>query len=178
MSYDDALWYGSVMVALAAVNGIVINHYFMAGFHNGMKLRVAVCNLIYKKSLRLSQTALGDTAPGKVVNLLSNDVNRFDVVSIVINSMWAAPLMTFIAGILLWQEVQWAGMFGLAIVFIVVPLQSKFEQISFFFCFCEPKRTSHFQAILENCRRNSVSKRLSERTNEFASWTKSYLAFK
>lgn len=127
MSYDDALSYASVMVALAAVNGIVINHFFMAGFHNGMKVRVAVCNLIYKKSLRLSQTALGDTAPGKVVNLLSNDVNRFDIVSIVINAMWAAPLMTFIAGILLWQEVQWAGMFGLAIVFIVVPLQSKFD---------------------------------------------------
>lgn len=125
MSYDDALWYGSVMVGLAAINGVVINHFFMAGFHNGMKVRVAVCNLIYKKSLRLSQTALGDTAPGKVVNLLSNDVNRFDIVSIVINAMWAAPLMTLIAGYLLWQEVQWAGMFGLAIVFIVVPLQSE-----------------------------------------------------
>lgn len=49
MTYDDALWYAGVMVALAAVNGIVINHYFMGGFHNGMKVRVAVCNLIYKK---------------------------------------------------------------------------------------------------------------------------------
>lgn len=129
MSYEDALWYGSMMVALAAINGIVINQFFMAGFHNGMKVRVAVCNLIYKKALRLSQTALGDTAPGKIVNLLSNDVNRFEIVSIVCNAMWSAPLMTIIAGVLLWQEVQWAGMFGLIVVFIVVPLQSKCELI-------------------------------------------------
>lgn len=80
------------------------------------------------QALRLSHTALGDTAPGKIVNLLSNDVNRFDIVSIVINSMWAAPLMTVIAGVLLWHEIQWAGMVGMAIVFIVVPLQSEFGQ--------------------------------------------------
>lgn len=49
MTYDDALWYAGAMVTLAALNGIVINHYFMGGFHNGMKVRVAVCNLIYKK---------------------------------------------------------------------------------------------------------------------------------
>lgn len=53
-------------------------------------------------------------------------MNRFDIVSIVINAMWAAPLMTIIAGILLWREIRWAGMVGMVIVFIVVPLQSKF----------------------------------------------------
>lgn len=49
MSYDDAMQFAGAMVFLSAVNGVVINHYFMGGFHNGMKVRVAVCNLIYKK---------------------------------------------------------------------------------------------------------------------------------
>lgn len=154
MSYDDAIWYGSMMVALAAINGIVINQFFMAAFHNGMKVRVAVCNLIYKKALRLSQTALGDTAPGKIVNLLSNDVNRFEIVSIVCNAMWAAPLMTFIAGVILWQEVQWAGMFGLVVVFIVVPLQSEFDFLADFNAMAEFTLTRdicrlHWQTVVE-----------------------------
>lgn len=76
------------------------------------------------QALRLSQTALGETAPGKVVNLLSNDVNRFDWVTMFLNSMWTAPLLTLIVGILLWIEIGVAGMIGIVIVFIVVPIQS------------------------------------------------------
>lgn len=125
MTHDEALTYGILIVLLTVIGGVGSDHFFMICYHNGMKVRVAVCNLIYKKSLRLSQTALLDTAPGKMVNLLSNDVNRFDIVSVVINAMWSAPLVTFVAGILLWREVQWAGIFGMVIVFIVVPLQSK-----------------------------------------------------
>lgn len=126
MTHDEALFYGISIAVLTVVGGVGSDHFFMIGYHNGMKVRVAICNLIYKKSLRLSQTALLDTAPGKMVNLLSNDVSRFDIVSVVINSIWSAPLSTFVAGILLWREAKWAGILGMVIVFIVVPLQSKF----------------------------------------------------
>lgn len=81
----------------------------------------------FLQALRLSQTALGETAPGKVVNLLSNDVNRFDIVSMFLHAMWTAPLMAMLVGYLLWVEVRWAGMVGIAIVFIVVPIQSEFR---------------------------------------------------
>lgn len=75
--------------------------------------------------MRLSQTAMGETAPGKVVNLLSNDVNRFDWVSMFINSMWTAPLLALIVGVLLWIEIGIPGLIGILIVFIVVPIQSE-----------------------------------------------------
>lgn len=80
--------------------------------------------------MRLSQTALGETAPGKVVNLLSNDVNRFDWVTVFLNSMWTAPLLTLIVGALLWIEIGVAGMIGIIIVFIVVPIQSYTGKLS------------------------------------------------
>ena len=75
------------------------------------------------KALRLSTTALGETAPGKVVNLVANDVNRFDLVSIFINHMWSAPLSAIIIGYFLWVEAKYAGLLGIAAVFIVVPIQ-------------------------------------------------------
>lgn len=40
--------------------------------------------------------------------------------------MWTAPLLVVTVGYLLWVEIQWAGMFGLLIVFIIVPIQSEF----------------------------------------------------
>lgn len=75
--------------------------------------------------MRLSTTALGETAPGKVVNLVANDVNRFDLVSIFINHMWSAPISALIIGYFLWDEAGYAGLLGIAAVFIVVPIQCK-----------------------------------------------------
>lgn len=76
------------------------------------------------QSLQLSQRALSDTAPGKLVNLLSNDVNRFDIISVVMHPLWTSPIMTIIAGFILWNEIHFAGMIGMAIVFLIVPIQS------------------------------------------------------
>lgn len=49
MTHDEAMKYAFIMIALSAANGVIHNHYFMGQYHNGMKVRVAVCNLIYKK---------------------------------------------------------------------------------------------------------------------------------
>lgn len=74
----------------------------------------------------MSHTAMGDASPGKIVNLLSNDVNRFDSLTKFGSALWCSPLLVIVIGYLLWLEVQWAGLIGMAIVFIIVPIQSKY----------------------------------------------------
>jgi ATP-binding cassette, subfamily C (CFTR/MRP), member 4 len=126
MEYSDALWAAGSIVFLNGCSAIFINQFVLAGFQNGMKVRVAVCSLIYRKALKLSRTALGDTAPGKVVNLLSNDVSRFDMVSIFLHSMWSAPLLTIIVAYLLWREAGIPGLVGMIVIFVVTPLQCEY----------------------------------------------------
>lgn len=135
MSHEVALYYAGGIVLSNLTNALFVNQFYLNSFHYGMKVRVAVCSIIYRKALRLSQTALGETAFGKVVNLLSNDVNRFDLVTLFIHYMWVAPLMCVIIAYMLWLEVQWAGIIGLGIIFIVVPLQCKL--------FCSEKRSQN-----------------------------------
>ncbi|KFB40460.1 AGAP001775-PA-like protein [Anopheles sinensis] len=124
VSRESAFYYAGAIVLLNAMSVVTINQYVLGSFQNGMKVRIAVCSLIYRKALRLSRTALGDTAPGKVVNLLSNDVNRFDIVSVFLHSMWSAPLLAIIIGILLYIEIGVAGLIGMIVIFIVTPIQS------------------------------------------------------
>ncbi|XP_062560530.1 ATP-binding cassette sub-family C member 4-like [Armigeres subalbatus] len=121
---ESAMYYAAAIVILNALSVVTINQYILGSFQNGMKVRIAMCSVIYRKALRLSRTALGDTASGKVVNLLSNDVNRFDIVSVFLHSMWSAPLLSIVVGVLLYIEIGVAGLIGMIVIFIVTPIQA------------------------------------------------------
>lgn len=122
MTLSVGLWYAIAIVVLNGLMVICVNHYLFGCFHIGMKIRVALCSLIYRKALKISQTALRETG---VINLLSNDVNRFDSVGIFGHSMWDGPLLTTIITYFLWQKAKWAGVVGIAVMFIIVSIQCK-----------------------------------------------------
>lgn len=130
---DAAFFYAGGLVALSALSALTINQFILGSFVNGMKVRLATCSLIYRKSLKLSSTALGNTSVGKVVNLLSNDVSRFDIVSVFLHSMWLAPLLSIIVGILLYYEVGVPGILGMVVIAIVTPIQSYTGKLSSIF---------------------------------------------
>ncbi|CAG2112257.1 unnamed protein product, partial [Medioppia subpectinata] len=44
----------------------------------GMRARTACCTLMYKKSLKLNQLSMGKTTLGQIINLMTNDANRFE----------------------------------------------------------------------------------------------------
>lgn len=49
MSKDEALQYGTSIFVITVVAGIIMLHYFFLGFCYGMRVRVAMCSLIYRK---------------------------------------------------------------------------------------------------------------------------------
>ncbi|GBP23004.1 Probable multidrug resistance-associated protein lethal(2)03659 [Eumeta japonica] len=121
---DQAYWYAGGVVLCSALNVFMVHPYMMAILHMGMKFRVACCSLIYRKSLRLSKTALGETTVGQVVNLLSNDVNRFDVAIIFLHYLWIGPLATVVITYLMWLEISWAAVVGVGFMLMFIPLQA------------------------------------------------------
>ncbi|KAF9409362.1 hypothetical protein HW555_011256 [Spodoptera exigua] len=124
MKQEEAYMYAAAVVACSALNVFVVHPYMMAILHMGMKFRVACCSLIYRKSLRLSKTALGETTVGQVVNLLSNDVNRFDVAIIFLHYLWIGPLATVIITYFMWVEISWAAVVGVGFMLTFIPLQA------------------------------------------------------
>lgn len=49
MSHSEALLCAGGIVALNALSGLMINQFIFFGCYNGMKMRVAVCSVIYRK---------------------------------------------------------------------------------------------------------------------------------
>ncbi|XP_022215922.2 probable multidrug resistance-associated protein lethal(2)03659 [Drosophila obscura] len=116
--------YAAGLIA-ASVFTVFFGHPYMLGLlHLGMKMRIALSSLIYRKSLRLSRTALGDTTVGQVVNLLSNDVGRFDMVLINVHYLWVAPLELIVVTYLMYIEIGVSSLFGVAVMLLFLPFQS------------------------------------------------------
>lgn len=77
--------------------------------------------------MSLSRTALGESASGKVVNLLSNDVSRFDIFSYLVHYMWVGPASSVIIGYFLYSKAGYAGLVGMIPIFAVVPMQGTYS---------------------------------------------------
>lgn len=120
---NEAYMYAILLVSNMLVTLVMYHAIQIEILHCGMKMRIACCSLIFKKALRLSKTALGETTVGQVVNLLSNDVNRFDSVVIFLNYLWMGPFQTILVTYFLWQEIGVSSIIGVGILLIAIPIQ-------------------------------------------------------
>lgn len=124
ITIEDAYLYAGGVILCTVLSVVIVHPYMMGVLHIGMKIRVACCSLIYRKALRLSKTALGQTTVGQIVNLLSNDVNRYDISAIFVHYLWIGPLETIIVTYFLWHEIGVASLFGVAALLVFIPLQA------------------------------------------------------
>ncbi|XP_058800223.1 ATP-binding cassette sub-family C member 4-like [Phymastichus coffea] len=129
-SYEEAMYFATSIVLASLANVISLNQTIFGAFHVGGRIRVAACSVVYRKALRLSKTAMGETAPGKIVNLVASDVNRFDIISVFIHHMWSAPLSAMVILVLLYLKIGWSALVGMTIIFLVVPFQGYLGKLS------------------------------------------------
>ena len=77
------------------------------------------------QSLKLSLAALKELSLGQIVNLVSNDVSRFDSVIMTANYMWSTPIISCIVGYSLYNEVGFSGLPGFIVIIIITYCQGK-----------------------------------------------------
>ena len=76
--------------------------------------------------MRMSSGALAQTTAGQVVNLLSNDVNRFDYAFIFSHFIWLLPLQVVVVCYLIYIKIGYAAIVGVVgIVLQTIPVQCK-----------------------------------------------------
>ncbi|XP_065882473.1 ATP-binding cassette sub-family C member 4-like isoform X2 [Dysidea avara] len=89
----------------------------------GMKNRILLTAVIYDKMLRLSYSTIGQLSIGHIINLASNDVQRFDLGLEFFHMWWIFPLSVPLAVYLLWSEIGPSCLVGLFLIFLQPPLQ-------------------------------------------------------
>ncbi|XP_030554771.1 probable multidrug resistance-associated protein lethal(2)03659 [Drosophila novamexicana] len=126
----SAQLYGAGLVTCIVLSVLLFHPFMMHMMHLAMKMRVAVSSAIYRKALRLSRTALGGTTTGQVVNLVSNDLGRFDRALIHMHFLWLGPLELLIASYFLYQQIGVASFYGIAILLLYLPLQTYLSRLT------------------------------------------------
>ncbi|CAH1257762.1 ABCC4 [Branchiostoma lanceolatum] len=89
-----------------------------------LRIKVACSFLIYRKTLRLSNSALQKTTTGQIVNLLSNDIDKFDHNYHLAHFFWLAPMNVVVVTVLLWRDLGPSCLPGMCYVLLLLPVQS------------------------------------------------------
>uniref|UniRef100_A0A668S9Z1 Multidrug resistance-associated protein 4 n=1 Tax=Oreochromis aureus TaxID=47969 RepID=A0A668S9Z1_OREAU len=108
----------------------ILQHlYYYHVQRNGMRIRVAMCHMIYRKALGLSTESIGRTTTGQIVNLLSNDVNHLDEITLRLHYLWTGPLQAMVIIIFLWYEIGPSCLAGVATIAVMMPIQTWFGKL-------------------------------------------------
>ncbi|XP_057321987.1 ATP-binding cassette sub-family C member 4-like isoform X1 [Microplitis mediator] len=128
---NEALSYAGALITTTLGIIFIVHHMNGKSQQLGMKIRVSCCSLIYRKSLRLSKLSLDSTADGQIINLLSNDVNRFDLLPMFFNYLWIMPIQIIIVGCIMWQSIGIYTLVGFVTMLLLsIPMQGYASLIS------------------------------------------------
>nr|XP_049698223.1 ATP-binding cassette sub-family C member 4 isoform X1 [Helicoverpa armigera] len=131
MSYEQAVYCATAVIMMSLVIAFLNHHGTYSTQQFGMKVRIAACSLIYRKVMRMSSGALAQTTAGQVVNLLSNDVNRFDYAFIYTHFIWLLPLQVIVVCYLIYLKIGYAAIVGvIGIVLQTIPVQSYMSKLA------------------------------------------------
>ncbi|XP_064076906.1 probable multidrug resistance-associated protein lethal(2)03659 [Vanessa tameamea] len=123
IAWGEAVFFCFGVIFCSMVN-VMVQHPFMMGvMHMGMKMRVGVCSLIFRKALKVNLQAMSENRGGLVVNLMANDVNRFDSGPLFVHYLWIGPLETVLMTIYLYREMGISSVYGALTIITVVPFQ-------------------------------------------------------
>jgi ATP-binding cassette subfamily C (CFTR/MRP) protein 4 len=74
--------------------------------------------------VRLSHASMAEIQGGQVINLLSNDVVRFDPLFMYLHYIWITPFQGALIAYLIWRNVQLASLAGVLLMTIeTIPVQ-------------------------------------------------------
>ncbi|KAJ8734780.1 hypothetical protein PYW08_014030 [Mythimna loreyi] len=131
MTYEQAVYCATGVIMMSLVIAFLNHHGTYSTQQFGMKVRIAACSLIYRKVMRMSSGALAQTTAGQVVNLLSNDVNRFDYAFIYTHFIWLLPLQVVVVCYLIYLKIGYAAIVGvIGIVLQTIPVQSYMSKLA------------------------------------------------
>ncbi|XP_025410477.1 multidrug resistance-associated protein 1 isoform X2 [Sipha flava] len=122
----EPLWRGYfyvfLMMLTATLQTLILSQYFHRMYLVGLRIRTVLTSAIYRKALRISNTARKTFTVGEIVNLMAVDAHRFVDLTTYLNMVWSAPFQIALAIYFLWQSLGPSVLAGLFVMIVLIPI--------------------------------------------------------
>jgi ATP-binding cassette subfamily C (CFTR/MRP) protein 4 len=108
------------------MHGLLHHCEFFTAMRTGMRVKVGLIATIYQKCLRLSISNTSST--GYIVNLVSNDVQRFEDAAPFAHFCWIVPIQLCLTMYLVYLEIGYMFVAPLIGLLLLIPLQGAFAK--------------------------------------------------
>ncbi|KAJ3360663.1 hypothetical protein GGF31_002781, partial [Allomyces arbusculus] len=118
-------WVGG-MLACQVVSTVATSYFWHRSMLTGLQVRTALTTVVFAKSMRLDNAVrVREWTAGKVVNIVTTDTNRLDVVMPWFHMFWTCTLQIIVATVLMVHYIGLAALAGIALLVLFVPFQSR-----------------------------------------------------
>lgn len=118
----------------SAVSVISFHPFILYVFETSAKIRLGCSGLVYRKTLNLSKSAVYDGLNGKVINLIANDMSRFEIALAFIHDVWKGPVEAMLFAYFIYAQIGVAGVIGMAFLLSFIPIQGNRKLPSHVLC--------------------------------------------
>lgn len=123
VSKHQAYLYATGIVLCSLVSTLCFHPFMFCLFETGTRIRLACSGLVYRKCLRSSVTAENSGMSGFAIAVLSTDLHQFDMTFYFFHDLWKGPIEACIIGYIMYLEIGWPAIVGMASIVVFIPLQ-------------------------------------------------------
>ena len=117
------------MLASSSLQSLALGQYFWRGFRLGLRIRVAIGQVVYQKALRLPYEERQRFGIGAIVSHMQIDAAKIGDAMAYLHAIWSAPLQLSIAIAMLYSQLGISSVAGLALMVITMPLQIRIGKL-------------------------------------------------
>ena len=117
------------MFAVSVGQTAMLHQYFQRVFETGMRIKSSLTAAIYGKAMRLSNEGRASKSTGDIVNYMAVDTQRLQDLCQFLLQLLSAPFQITLCMISLYQLLGWSMLAGVAIMVIMIPVNSFIARI-------------------------------------------------
>ena len=120
---EETGWtYAVVLIILTTCSNHVKHPTWFLMIDVGLAIRQAALRLLHDKAIRMSSDVLNSSSDaGKIINVATTDLDMIEFIFL-LNSLWFAPLFFVIVIIAIYLVAGYAGIIGILVISLLVPL--------------------------------------------------------